>query len=187
MFLIQEGNKMKTSKLRNFTAVLSKVIEIIAWVCTGICALALVGFFFSKEQLVEIMQNEGTLQIIPGTAQIGSITENYVPIITLIMISAIIVLILVAIMFRNINLIFKNSDKESPFSEKNVTLIKQIGYIAIATPIIEMIFSGMLGALSNYYDFDLDLVQIIFGLIILCLSQFFAYGASLEKDVNGLV
>ncbi len=99
----------------------------------------------------------------------------------------VIAIALSAIMFRNVNQIFKTTNTESPFAQVNVDRIKRIGYIAISFPIIKVIFNIVAGLFMHNAYVGIELSEVLFGLIILCLSQYFAYGASLEKDVNGLV
>ena len=45
----------------------------------------------------------------------------------------------------------------------------------------------ILGLISRDIALEIEFSEVLFGLVILCLSQYFSYGASLEKDVNGLL
>lgn len=40
---------------------------------------------------------------------------------------------------------------------------------------------------SRKVEFFVNMQPIAFGLVVLCLAQFFAYGAELEHDVDGLL
>ncbi len=56
---------------------------------------------------------------------------HIIPLIICGAILAMVLLTLTALMFRNVNLIFKTTNQESPFAAVNVKRVQQIGYIAI--------------------------------------------------------
>ena len=103
-----------------------------------------------------------------------------------------------AMICRNIYLIFKTANGETKFSQGKtpfqpdiVRMIREIGIFSIAIPIVEIIMSIVgslvLGPLGAEFDFSVNLVSVFFGLVVLCLSQFFAYGVQLQKETDGLV
>ena len=104
-------------------------------------------------------------------------------------IGAIIILIVMALVFRNLHLIFKKSEKASPFQADNVRLMKEIGYFSIAVPIIGFLMSIIVRVVTGVEtsEISLDTGGIFSGIIVLALTQFFVHGVSLEEDVDGLL
>lgn len=180
---------MKASKLRNITAVLAKIMEIISWVGVGCAGIGVVAILFLRDQLIDVYFKENSNVTVNASGfDLTKINEgNFIPAMVGLLITAIVVAVLTAVMFRSINLIFTKTNTESPFSESNVVLVKRVGYIAIAMPICKLVANLVLGLISKDVSMNIELSEILFGLVILCLSQYFAYGASLEKDVNGLL
>lgn len=108
-------------------------------------------------------------------------------------ITTIILLSVMAMIFRNLHLIFKKSENASPFQKDNVRMMKEIGYFSISIPVIGL-FMSFVCDLVLHLALDAELVEtsvnmsgIFMGIIVLCLTQFFVHGAELEKDVDGLL
>ena len=104
-------------------------------------------------------------------------------------IGAVIILTVMAMVFRNLHLVFKKSENATPFQKDNVRLMRQIGIFSISVPLIGLIMSTIIRLVTGVEtaEISIDMSGIFMGIIILCLTQFFAYGANLEKDVDGLV
>ncbi|MBR1968812.1 MAG: DUF2975 domain-containing protein [Clostridia bacterium] len=104
-------------------------------------------------------------------------------------IGAVIILAVMAMVFRNLYLIFKNSENATPFQKDNVRLVREIGIFAIAVPVIGFIMSVIVRMVIGVEraEISIDMSGILMGIIILCLTQFFAHGVALEKDVDGLL
>ena len=104
-------------------------------------------------------------------------------------IGASVILALMAMVFRNLHLIFKKSENGSPFQKDNIRLLKQVGIFSIAVPLVGL-FMGFVIRLvvgADASEVSVDLGGLFMGLVILCLTQYFLHGAALEDDVNGLV
>ncbi len=177
---------MKSSKLRNFTAVLSKAMELFLWVIDAVMAAVIVILIICKDKI--------KYETVSGFKfnNIEMTRDNYLLVVCLCLVMAIIALTIAALIFRSINLIFKKTNTESPFSESNVKLIRRIGFLSIMIPFLKIVTTLVVKVVfpsitSESMPFDVGVNEFIYGLIILCLSEYFAYGASLEKDVNGLV
>ena len=99
------------------------------------------------------------------------------------------ILILMAMVFRDLHLIFKNSENASPFQPDNIRMMKEIGIFAIAVPVIGFIMSVIIRLVTGVEsaEISLDLGGILLGIIVLSLTQFFVHGAALEEDVDGLL
>ena len=104
-------------------------------------------------------------------------------------IGAVLILIVMAMIFRNLHLIFKKSEKDTPFQKDNIRMMKEIGIFAIAVPVIGFIMSVIIRLVTNvdFAEISIDMGGIFMGIIVLCLTRFFVHGANLEKDVDGLL
>lgn len=105
-------------------------------------------------------------------------------------------LAIMAMVFRNVYLIFKTSKGdtwfskgETPFQPDNIRMVREIGIFFIAIPIIQLIM-GIIARIvlsAEMVECSVEANTVMMGLVVLALSQFFAYGTELQKDVDGLV
>ena len=104
-------------------------------------------------------------------------------------IGAVIILTVMAMVFRNLHLIFKKSENGTPFQKDNIRMMKEIGIFAIAVPVIGFIMSIIVRLVTGVEtaEISIDMGGIFMGIIVLCLTQYFVHGADLEKDVDGLL
>ena len=104
-------------------------------------------------------------------------------------IGTILILAVMAMVFRNLHLIFKKSENASPFQKDNIRMMKEIGYFSMAVPIIGFMMSVVVRLVVGVEaaELSLDTAGIFMGIIVLSLTQFFVHGASLEEDVDGLL
>ena len=104
-------------------------------------------------------------------------------------IGAVIILVVMAMVFRNLYLIFKNSENTTPFQKDNIRMMREIGIFSIAVPVIGFIMSVIIRLVTGVEtaELSIDMAGIFMGIIVLCLTQFFVHGAELEKDVDGLL
>lgn len=112
------------------------------------------------------------------------------------LITEIISVLLMTMIFRNINLIFRTAEGKTkfskgntPFQPDNVRMVREIGYFCVAMPVIQLIITTIAGAVVGVDNLEtsVEITNIIIGLVVLCLSQFFSYGIKLENDVEGLI
>ena len=101
----------------------------------------------------------------------------------------IIILAVMAMVFRNLYLIFKKSENGTPFQKDNIRMMKEIGIFSIAVPVIGFIMSIIVRLVTGVEtaEISIDMGGIFMGIIVLCLTQYFIHGANLEKDVDGLL
>lgn len=104
-------------------------------------------------------------------------------------ISAFFILVLMAMIFRNLNLIIKKSEGTTPFQPDNIRMFREIGYFSIGVPVIGLIMSiiSRLVIGMEIAEISCSIGGFIIGIVVLCVSQFFAHGLEIEKDVEGLV
>ena len=191
------------SGLTRFVTVLAKVLEIFAWVGSALSAVSVAVIAFGKLELLKYFSNiqtagdltVGGLNIDLATIDQASFTRAFV----IFFITALIAFLLMAMVFRNVYLIFKTAQGKTKFS-KGVTpfqpdiirMIREIGIFCLAIPVVQLIMSLIARFVLSTTQapeiaVSLDFTGIFFGLVVLCLSQFFAYGAKLQEDTEGLV
>ncbi|MDO5547759.1 MAG: hypothetical protein Q4F79_04650 [Eubacteriales bacterium] len=103
---------------------------------------------------------------------------------------------LMAMVFRNIYLIFRTargttwfSKGQTPFQPDIIRMVREIGIFCISLPLVQLAMSviGRLVIGTATAEISVSLDGIVMGIIVLCLSQFFAYGMQLQEDVDGLI
>lgn len=108
----------------------------------------------------------------------------------------VIILSLMAMVFRNVSLIFRTAQGKTwfsqggtPFQKNIVRMVREIGVFYLAVPVVGLLLSAaarlMLG--PDACEIMVNVEGLVTGLLLLCLSQVFAYGMQLEQDVDGLV
>ena len=92
-----------------------------------------------------------------------------------------------ALVFRYIHLILKTAkgkewfaNGETPFRPEITRMIRTIGFLLLGLTAFKMTFSFFSGVSGN-------LIYAIIGVLMLCLSSFFRYGETLQKDADGLI
>ena len=104
-------------------------------------------------------------------------------------IGAVIILVVMAMVFRNLHLIFKKSENATPFQKDNIRMMREIGIFSIAVPVIGFIMSVIIRLVTGVEtaELSIDMAGIFMGIIVLCLTQFFVHGKKKKKDVDGLL
>ena len=104
-------------------------------------------------------------------------------------IGAVIILAVMAMVFRNLHLIFKKSENATPFQKDNIRMMREIGIFSIAVPVIGLFMSFIVRLIIGVdaVENSMDMNCVFMGIIVLCLTQFFVHGAQLEKDVDCLL
>lgn len=177
-------------------AVITKILEVFHWVgavlmaAATVCSAAapnlvnyLVGFD-AKECCganLEVYGFEVNAPVVDGNTDMLSFM--------LFGVGAVIILSVMAMVFRNLYLIFKKSENGTPFQKDNIRMMKEIGIFSIAVPVIGLIMSTIvrLAVGVETAETSVDMSGVFMGIIVLCLTQFFVHGADLEKDVDGLL
>lgn len=104
-------------------------------------------------------------------------------------IGAVIILTLMAMVFRNIHLMIKKAEGSTPFQADNIRMLKEIGIFSFSVPIVGLMMSIIFRLVFGVdaVETSVNLYGFSMGIIVLCLTQYFIYGAELEKDVDGLL
>lgn len=180
-------------------SVISKIAEIASWIAV-VAGLVCCAASFDKEFAKEIILEDGTLLTGIGfdVNAIGATGDINHFAITMYFVGCVLAFVLVALIFRNLDIILhtisgrnKKAESTSPFQKDVVKRVKNIGILSIATPIVGFITTTIIYVVSlingNPVDVSVSLEGVIIGLVCLCLTQIFSYGASLEEEVDGLL
>ena len=191
--------------VNKLTLVLSKVFEIVHWIGAGGSLLLFLLSIFVKEQFSSIMLKsitEGGVTLTSYGFEVNFLTQtgeiNLIAV-TLFFLGGIIGFVLMAMIFRNINLILKtingknkHTTSTSPFQKDVIRMVKEIGIFSIAIPVVGFLISVITFAVSMISglggaEMALNFDGFVLGMICLSLTNIFVYGANLEKEVDGLV
>lgn len=183
---------MKNTKFNKATIIITKILEVTHWVGTAlllaaaICALV---FPAGLDYLIDVGENvtidsytfEASIMGADGNIHLGALSVYAF--------GAAVCMALVAMIFRNLNLIVKKSEEESHFAKDNVRMMKEIGIFSIAMPVVSLITSIIFRIVIGVEvaEIVVNAEGIVMGIIVLCLTQFFARGAELEEEVEGLL
>lgn len=173
--------------------IICKVTEVLAWILTALSLVLAIMSAVAPKQVSDIFQSGLSVEkyeVIYG--QNGQFLQSSA---IIFFISNIIAFSLIAMVFRNIYLVFKlsegkskNSKGATPFQADNVRMIREIGIFAVAIPVVKMIGTVITQLVAgDSVTVMLSLDGIVFGVIILALSRIFQYGVELEKDTEGLI
>ena len=182
-------------KLNKVVKIAAKVLEIAHWICAGIMVVMAIFSGQVAERLSSFYSMNGLGHDAEASvygfevALVNSAGEANTKALVLFAIGAVIIYALVAMIFRNIYLIIKKSEGETPFNKDNIRMIREIGIFSIAIPVIGLLMSTLIRLIVGVdaVEISVRLYGFVMGIIVLCLTQFFAYGAELEKDVDGLL
>ncbi len=175
-------------KLNKAVTVLAKIFEVCFWVATALMAAVFLTGIIAPDKL-RFLVDTGNITIRGfSIAVIDVPQETVIKAIIMIGLTGMLICPLNAMIFRNIYLIFKASENKTPFQPGNVRMVREIGIFCIAGPVVELIVSSVaqlfVGVLA---ETSVAMDGVFFGLVVLCLSQFFAYGMSLQEEVDGLL
>ena len=177
--------------------VLAHIAEVLMWLSAAIMAIGFLASLIDPEA-ISVMLDTGVagakiaLPMVPGALGRMVITgpdkELTMGTYMLYTGAAVIELPLAALVFRRIWQIIKLSWASTPFQKPVVDKVKQIGWLFIAAPLVTVAVS-LVNFVINWPELSItvDMTSIITGVIVLALSQIFAYGVKLEDDVEGLL
>lgn len=176
--------------------VITKILEVFHWVgaalliAAAVCSVAApdwVGYFVG----FDVRECCGANFEVYGFEVNAPAADGNVDMTVFLLFSIVAALILVvmAMVFRNLHLIFKKSENATPFQKDNIRMMREIGIFVIAVPVIGLIMSVIVRWVIGVEtaEISIDMSGIFMGIIVLCLTQFFVHGAELERDVEGLL
>ena len=100
---------------------------------------------------------------------------------------AIVYIIIMIIILKHIELLFKNINKgDTPFTLENVNHIKKIAFLMIANIIFPAIIGGLFnGLMGSDVDFNIGGSNLIEILILFVMAYIFEYGYEIQLDSKG--
>ncbi len=180
--------------------VVSRIAEIVYFVLAAATAALAVASLARADWLggIIVLSNGGDASI--GTngfeITIADRDGNVIPAaVTLIAVVGVLTMLCMAMIFRNIRLILTateqgacRADGAPVFTADTVRMVREIGTFCMAIPIIGFaaLAVGRL-VIGPGLEASVQLHGLALGFAVLCLSRFFAYGAELEHEVEGLV
>lgn len=197
-------------KLNRVVTVLSRIGEIACWVGCGLLLVAIVMVLVGHAELLHLVGSFDAEALSAGingnimqTIRLDSyeftlvVTNASGPALAAMLILFLLMLLacvaLTGLILRNLYRIFKSGTESSPFRPENIRRVRSIGILSLAIPAVEVVTELLAGLLSlifreiEHVDVSVALTGVFMGLVVLCLSQYFAYGAKLEEDTEGLV
>lgn len=182
--------------MNKLAKIVAKILEVFHWVGVALMAAATIcsvvapkwiGYFVS----LDAKECCGAELSVYGFEVQCAVADGNVDMTTFLLfgIGAILILSLMAMVFRNLYLIFKKSENATPFQKDNIRMLKEIGIFSISVPVVGFIMSIIMRLVIGVDAVETSVQQsgIFMGIIVLCLTQYFIYGADLEKDVDGLL
>ncbi len=175
--------------------VVTKVLEVTHWVAEALMLAAAISIVAAPQWLgyfvgLDTMGQEVELSAY-GFEIMAPVVNGMVDTKTFVLfaIGAVIIFSLVAMIFRNLYLIIKKSEGTTPFQKDNVRMMREIGIFSIGIPVIGLIMNiiARLVLGPEAAEMSNSMEGFVMGIIVLCLTQFFAHGVELEKDVDGLL
>lgn len=187
-------------KLNAFIAglakVVTKIVEVFHWVgvalmvAATVCSVAApsaVNYFVG----FDAKECCGAELAVYGFEINAPVTNGQVDMTAFLMfgISAVMILSLMAMIYRNLHLIIKKSEGTTPFQPDNVRLLREVGIFAISVPVVGFVMSIISRIVIGVETAEISVsyAGFVIGIVVLCMTQFFARGIELQNDVDGLL
>lgn len=181
--------------ISRITRTVTKILEVGHWVgaalmaAVAVCAAAVpqgLRYFmdmkaFEAEREISAYGFEITMRNAAGEISMTALC--------LFAVAGVLIFSLMAMVFRNFFLIVKKSESASPFQKDNIRMMREIGIFSVSVPVIGLIMSVVirLAVGIDGVETSVSLDGFVMAVLVFCLTQFFSYGAKLEKDVDGLL
>ena len=185
-------------KMNTAAAVAAKILEILHWLGGAAALVVFVISFASPHTIADMTARLNGQVAIYGVSMSaaqpgGSIGVGGVRVFS---VAAFFIFTLMAMVFRNVYLIFRTSKGktwfakgETPFQNDVVRMVREIGIFSISVPVVGLLVSVVARLVMGVdaVEWSVDLGGFVTGILVLCLSQVFAYGMRLQSDVDGLL
>lgn len=186
---------MKIKTWNGVIGIVSRVAEIGYFLFSALCGgLAVFSLAKGSAAVDAVLLSNGGDALI-GTngfaiAIAGKSGEALPAALTLLLIVGVCTMFCMGMIFRNVRLIFKSADVEGEtlFNADVIRMVREIGFFCIAVPVIGFVAlaAGRL-ILGADLEASVQLHGFALGFVVLYLSQFFARGMELEREVEGLL
>lgn len=174
----------------------SKILEVLHWVLALMLIVLIVLSAAAPSMVNDFLTNAGDgLDLANltsggfGVSVVGNDGSVNTTALIMFCVASFLGMVLTAMIFRNVYLILTKSKGGSPFTKDNVRMVKEIGIFSIAMPVIGFVMSIITRLVCGVEvtEISVNFSGLMIGLVVLCLTQFFAHGVSLEEDVEGLL
>lgn len=176
------------------TKVLTKILEVGHWVAVGLMAAVAICCIAAPDWIKYFMDTaalakEAEISVYGFELAAAAGEEIPVKALCLFAVGSVSIFSFMAMVFRNLYLIIKKSEGSTPFQPDNVRMFREIGIFSISIPVVGLIMSLIIRLVMGPDIVELSVKPdgFIMGIIVLCLTQLFARGVQLEKDVDGLL
>ena len=184
-------------KLNRAVIIISRIVEVFMWVGCGLSVVIALLAAFNKPDLIRFFTDAtpGTDLLFSGDFALRALNAAGQPVLAtfvLFFLTIAITLALMGMCARNIHLIFKTSEGRTRLSRgktDNIRMVREIGVFIIAIPVVQFIMSIVARIVlgPDMVESSIGMQKIFVGLVVLALSQYFAYGLQLQNDVDGLL
>ena len=188
------------SKLNKVVIIVSKIAEVFCWIACAFMIAMIVVTATGHPNLLDYLGDvrdssvltNGGFELVLGDMAPGQTGSAYM----IFFVTVLITSALMAMIFRNVYLAFKTAEGKTKFSKGRtpfqpdiVRMIRNVGILSIVIPVVEIIMTIIARVILGDAGIEssLNLNGILIGIVVLCLSQFFAYGTQLQEDNDGLV
>ncbi len=176
----------------------ARIIELLHWIAAAtLAALLIFSFFFAQDigaVLAEGVAKAGSEELASYGFRVALVVDDAARGVSLAAFrlflgGAAITLSLMAMVFRNVYLILRNTRGGTPFVPDNIRMLREIGWFSIAQPAVGLVVSVLVQLTCGIgrVDASVDIDSLIIGLLALCLTRVFARGMELERDTEGLL
>lgn len=195
-----QTQEKRMENLTKFATVLTKLIEVAYWIgaVAMVVAVVLVAIDpYVPGQLVrgvepgEELGTHGFSIVIAGPD--GVLIR---PAMVIFLLTAAVVLSLMARVFRDVHLVLRTtqgltkfSQGKTPFQKDNVRMLREMGFFLLAVRVVELVaeVAAVLALGPEQVESSVGLNSFAVGILMLCLSQAFAQGVQMQRDVDGMV
>ena len=188
-------------KINRAVIIISRIVEVFMWVGCGLSVIISLLAAFNKPGLIRYFTDAtpGTELLFSGDFALRALNAEGQPVLAAFVIFFLTIAITLALMgmcARNIHLIFKTSEGQTrfskgatPFQPDNIRMVREIGIFMIAIPVVQFIMSivARVALGPDMVESSIGMQKVFVGLVVLALSQYFAYGMQLQSDVDGLL
>ena len=169
--------------INKIVIIILKILEVSHWVATVLMAVATASSLIAPQKVINFVEfdikdyDRAELSVY-GFEVDALVTNGDVDMTAFFLfgIGATIVLELMAMVFRNLYLIFKKMENTTVVSKDNTCLMKEIGIFSIAILVVECIMSIIIRFVvsTDIAEVSISLGGIIMGVIVFCLTRYFA-------------
>lgn len=196
----QDKNDKRMQMLTKAATVFSKLFEIGHWIGAVGFLVGLALFLldpYMPGEWVFGMEAREELEVLGfSLVATGPDAQVIAPAVVIFLVTGAITLGLMAFVFRNVNLILRTtqgltkfSQGKTPFQKDNVRMVREIGIFFIAVTVVEFAMSALAVCVlgPEVAEVSAGMESLVVGILMLCLSQVFALGTEMQRDVDGLV